>query len=123
MQLRVLLEYKQNPLIRCVGLLYLRYAIDPNFLWAWMKKYILDEQGMKDYFILEFHPCIDNTIKMTIGEYVLKLLTDLNYYNTRLPRIPQQIETVIQANIVLAKEKRERALINGRLVALFCKGA
>ena len=43
LQLRVLLEYKQNPLIRCVGLLYLRYAIDPNFLWAWMKKYILDE--------------------------------------------------------------------------------
>lgn len=30
-----------------MGFLYVRYAVDPNFLWAWVKKYVTDEQGMK----------------------------------------------------------------------------
>lgn len=84
-QLKLLLEYRSNPFVRCVGLLYVRYAVDPNFLWGWMKKYILDEQ--------ELIPTHNE--KSTIGEFVEKLLTDLNYYNTRLPRIPQHIETII----------------------------
>lgn len=38
----MLCDWKLNPHVRCLGLLYLRYSIDPNFLWAWMKRHILD---------------------------------------------------------------------------------
>lgn len=43
----------------------------------------------------EFHPAVDQSIVMTIGEYVEKLLTDQQYFGTRLPRIPMAIENKI----------------------------
>ncbi|CAK69597.1 unnamed protein product (macronuclear) [Paramecium tetraurelia] len=111
-QLQILCDWKLNPYVRCLGLLYLRYSLDPNFLWGWMKRYILDEQ--------EFKPSKDENI--TIGDFCERLLTDLNYYNTRLPRIPQQIDTIIQAKILLSQEKRQRRNINQRIMALLQPG-
>ncbi|CAD8103832.1 unnamed protein product [Paramecium sonneborni] len=111
-QLQFLCDWKLNPYVRCLGLLYLRYALDPNFLWGWMRRFILDEQ--------EFKPAKDETI--TIGDYCERLLTDLNYYNTRLPRIPQQIDTIIQAKILLSQEKRQRRNINQRIMPLLQTG-
>ncbi|KAM3137130.1 hypothetical protein pb186bvf_010676, partial [Paramecium bursaria] len=113
-QVRSLCDHK-NVYVRCIGLLYIRYAIDPNFLWTWMKRYILDEQ--------ELRPCIDKNVVMSVGEFVEKLLTDMNYYNTRLPRIPQQIDLIIQAKILLAREKRDRLIINKKIIGLFQRGS
>lgn len=45
-----------------------------------MKKYLLDDE--------EVRPSFDRSVVMTIGDYVEKLLSELDYYGTRLPRIP-----------------------------------
>ena len=67
-QVKSIVEYKANTFVRSTGFLYIRYACDPEYLWAWFKKYLLDDE--------EIRPCIDNTQDMTIGEYCEKLLTD-----------------------------------------------
>ena len=45
---------------------------------------------------------------MTIGQYVESLLTDMNYYNTRFPRIPIMIEREMKKRLLMINEKRER---------------
>jgi hypothetical protein len=67
-QVRGLLDYYGNAYVRCCGLLYVRYACDPIYLWAWLRKSIMDDD--------EFNPAVDKSISMTLGEYVEKLLTD-----------------------------------------------
>ena len=94
-QVKGLTEYRANSYVRACGYLYIRYVCDPNFLWAWMKRYILDDEGERMFLILmkiEINPSIDHSKVITIGEYVENLLIDHNYYNTRLPRIPMQID-------------------------------
>lgn len=44
-QVKGLTEYRANSYVRACGYLYIRYVCDPNFLWAWMKRYILDDEG------------------------------------------------------------------------------
>jgi len=41
---------------------------------------------------LEMSPEIDSSIVMTIGDFVEKLLSELDYFQTRFPRIPNKIE-------------------------------
>jgi len=43
-------EYNGNTYVRCVGFLYLRYVCNPESLWDWFGKYILDEEG-KFFFL------------------------------------------------------------------------
>jgi len=63
-----MIEYYPNVYVRCCGLLYIRYACDPLHLWAWLRKSLMDDD--------EFRPAVDQSIVMTVGEYVEKLLTD-----------------------------------------------
>ena len=78
-----------------------------------MKRYILDDEGSQCdiYLSIEINPSIDHSKVMTIGEYVENLLIDHNYFNTRLPRIPMQIDHKIQTKIQLTREKRKKKLI------------
>jgi pre-mRNA-splicing factor 38B len=79
-----------------------------------MKKYILEED--------ELQLSLDRSKTITVGEFIEQLLTDQQYFSTRLPRIPQQHETRIQAMIIVAREKRQRRVINQRLSELFVTG-
>jgi len=40
------------------------------------------------------------------------MLSDLEYYGTRFPRIPIKIETKIKAKLILNQEKRDRKKAN-----------
>ena len=52
----------------------------------------------------------------------MKLLTELQYYGTMLPRIPVPIERKIKMRLVLHEEKRKRAAQNRRFLHAFREG-
>lgn len=58
---------------------------------------------------------------MMIGDYVEKLLSDQEYFGTRLPRIPIRFETKIKAKLILNQEKRNRLKKNLENLAKFTK--
>ena len=71
-------------------------------------------------FLLEFKPGSDkNSPMVQIGDYVEKMLSDLEYYGTRFPRIPIKIETKIKAKLILNQEKRDRKKANLQNIGLF----
>lgn len=63
-----MIDYKLNPMVRLAGFLYIRFCCDPEYLWAWLKKYLLDDE-------MAAHT-IDKNEHITIGEFVEKLLMD-----------------------------------------------
>ncbi|EGR33114.1 pre-mRNA splicing factor, putative [Ichthyophthirius multifiliis] len=100
-QVRGLVEYKFSPMVRAAGFLYIRFCCDPKYMFAWFKKYLLDDE--------DFKPGADkNSPSMTIGDYVEGLLNNQEYYNTRLPRIPTKYETKLKAKLIINQEKRNR---------------
>jgi len=107
-QMSGLLRHKDSPQIRAVGFLYLRVATEPKNLWRWFEEFIDDAE--------EFTPSADPTLKMTMGKFCIKILTDMNYYNTMLPRIPVPIERQIKAHLILFEEEQRRADANLRSV-------
>lgn len=80
-------------MVRLAGFLYIRYVCDLEYLWAWLRKYLLDEELCS--------PLIDQTYTMPVGEFVEKLLMDQDYYMTRLPRIPIKIDNKIKAKLLI----------------------
>ena len=106
-QMTGLLEMRENPLLRAFGFLYLRYTCY-NDLWKWYEKYLEDDQ--------EICPSSDTTVRMTIGQYCIKLLTDMSYFSTTLPRIPVPIERKIKVMLLLLQQKQARRKSNHRLV-------
>ena len=70
----------------------------------------------------ELHPSADPKMVTTLGEYVESLITEMNYYQTRFPRIPVMIDRTLRAKILLMREKRDRKRINIENIYLFQKG-
>eukprot|EP01038_Epipyxis_sp_PR26KG_P007977 gene7977-10817_t len=105
-QMNGLLNTSDGVYIRAIGFLYLRYACSPTDLWKWYEPYLEDEE--------ELHPSTDKSFTMTIGEFCIKLLTDMNYYNTTLPRIPVPIERKMKVMLLLLEEKKRRRRVNLR---------
>lgn len=99
-QMNGILHAKDNVYIRAIGFLYLRYSCPPSDLYKWFEEFLEDET--------EICPSSDKDIKMTIGEYCIKLLTDMQYYGTTLPRIPVLIERKIKVQLLLLEEKQRR---------------
>ena len=62
----------------------------------------------------EFTPSSDPDFKSTVGEFCIKLLTDMQYYGTTLPRIPVPIERSIKVLLLLLTEKQKRRKSNLR---------
>ena len=105
-QLKGILETEDCPLLRAIGFLYLRYSCPPKDLWKWYEPYLEDEE--------EICPSADPNLKMTIGSYCVKLLTDMQYFGTTLPRIPVPIERRIKVMLLLLEEKKKRRRTNRR---------
>lgn len=117
MQLRGLLDTDDSPYVRCMGLLFLRYCCPPKDLWAYFEPFLENEE--------EFAPSPDEDLKMTMGEFCIKLLTDMQYFGTTLPRIPVPIERKIKVMLLLLQERQRRRRDNIRLQDLgkFSKGS
>lgn len=56
------------------------------------------------FLLLEFKPRISDDMEITIGDYIEELLTELDCYGTRLPRLPILIDREIKAKINELKE-------------------
>jgi hypothetical protein len=68
-ELREMLEHKDSPYIRALGLLYLRYCCNPRELWKWVKKYLNDSET--------FSPSPEGQGKtITIGTFARDILLD-----------------------------------------------
>jgi len=106
-QMKGMLDTNDNPLVRAIGFLYLRYATPPKDLWKWYEKYLEDEE--------EFCPSADKTMKMTMGSFCTKLLVDMAYFGTTLPRIPVPIERRMKVLLLLLQERQKRRRANYRL--------
>ena len=99
-QMKGLLHTDDCPYVRAIGFLYLRYTCPPSELWGWFEPFLEDEE--------EFAPSTDQSVIMTIGDYVIQLLTDMKYYGTTLPRIPVLYERKFQVMLLLLKERQRR---------------
>lgn len=99
-QIKSMLDHPDSPYIRCLGFLYLRIALSDGYkeLWSWFEPYLKDPE--------EFN--IDGTVqtKTTMGQYVIRLLTDQDYFGDRLPRIPVLVQRSIDAKLKLLAEGR-----------------
>jgi pre-mRNA-splicing factor 38B len=106
-----MINCRESPYIRCGGFLYIRYLSEPQELWNRLSKYILEDE--------KFSPSANAKYKITIGEYVENLLKEYDYYGTRLPKIPTQIEREIKAKLISIEEKRARKRKNEKKLYLF----
>ena len=61
-----MLCHPDSPYIRCIGFLYLRYAVEPSSLWKWFEPYLYDEESVQ----------VTPSLSKTLGEYVRDLLTE-----------------------------------------------
>lgn len=92
-QIKQMLEHADSPYIRAVGFLYLRVGMGDGFkeLWSWFEPYLGDPEP----FEVDGSPAT----KTTIGEWLRRLLTDLDYFGDRLPRIPVMVQRAIDAKL------------------------
>jgi hypothetical protein len=116
-QMLGLINTGDSPYVRAIGFLYLRYTCPPKDLWAWFEPYLEDEEV--------FTPSSDVNISMTIGQYLIKLLTEMQYFNTPFPRIPVPIERNFKVMLLLLADKQKRRKSNQKDEerGKFCKGA
>ena len=96
----LMLNHVDSPYIRCIGFLYLRYAADPSTLWSWFEPYLHDEEPVQ---------IRQGKADTTMGKYVYMLLNDLEYYGTRLPRLPLAMERQFKVRLLQAERVEERA--------------
>lgn len=96
----LMLNHVDSPYIRCIGFLYLRYAADPSTLWSWFEPYLHDEEPVQ---------IRQGKADTTVGKFVHMLLSDLDYYGTRLPRLPLAMERQFKVKLLQAERVEERA--------------
>lgn len=90
-QVMSLLNHCDSPYIRGIGFMYLRYTLPAANLWDWFEPY-LDDQEEIDIKAGGGKP-------MTIGEMGRQMLTRLEWFDTRFPRIAVNFEKQIRDNL------------------------
>lgn len=103
--MKLMLDHKDSPYIRGIGFLYLRYACEPQQLWQYMEPYLYDDGPIR----VESNP---SKPEGTVGTFVRMILNDMEYFGTRLPRLPVNIEREIKVKLLHAEKIEERALQN-----------
>ncbi|CAN0013087.1 unnamed protein product, partial [Ectocarpus sp. 13 AM-2016] len=82
-------------------------------LWGWLEPYMDDEE--------EFKPSPTEG-SMTMGKWVRKIISEMQYYGTMLPRIPVLIERKMKVQLLLHEEMKKREKANFRIVNLLKPG-
>jgi len=94
--------------MRCVDCIYacedriffLRYALKPTLLWQYFEEHLHDQEEVK---------CgASQGGTMTVSEFATRLLKDIRYYSTTLPRIPKPILAIFKRELVRAEIQLER---------------
>jgi len=92
-----------EPLVRALGLLYLRYTCPPRQLWALMEPLAEDPEAL------------GQAGAGSVGEFCVKLATEMAYAGTTLPRIPLPVERRIKVLLLLQDLRRQRRELNMRV--------
>ena len=103
--MQLMLDHVDSPYRRCIGFLYLRYAVEPSIIFSYMEPYLYDEEPVQ----ICGNPARPEG---TVGEFVRQLLKSMDYYGTLLPRLPVQIERDVKAKLVEGEEIERRAKAN-----------
>jgi pre-mRNA-splicing factor 38B len=93
-QINTLINHPDSPYIRIVGFLYLRYCCKPEKLWGWYEQYMDDEEE----FYMQGEKYGEGD-KVKFGPWLRLLLTEMDYHETRLPRIAIPIQNQISAHL------------------------
>merc|ERR1719261_837616 len=110
-QIKELLESRESVYLRCAGVLYLRFGVDPNTLSQWLKNLLLDDE--------ELTTDMDKKRRFTFGEWIEGLLQDDKYYDFLMPRIPVQGRKSLENTLIMLPQFRERAKVNARILEEF----
>merc|ERR1719158_2063474 len=90
-QVNGLLVHCDSPYIRGLGFMYIRYTQPPADLLGWFEEYLDDEE--------EIDPKAGGGKPMTMGEMVKSMLVRLEWFDTRFPRIPVNVQKQINASL------------------------
>lgn len=114
-QLKAMLNNKENPYIRALGFLWIRFVADVKTLEEWLDPYIDDFR--------EFSPTGRKDEKVTFGQFVQGLMTDMKYYDTMLRRIPIPTGRAFKLKLmakVHAYRKSEYVSTDRKMTIFFC---
>jgi len=90
-QVMSLINHCDSPYIRGLGFMFLRYTLPPGSLWDWFEPYMDDEE--------EIDVKAGGGKSMTIGEMCRLMLTRLEWFDTRFPRIAVNVEKYIRSQL------------------------
>mmetsp|Transcript_157009 Transcript_157009/g.277160 ORF Transcript_157009/g.277160 Transcript_157009/m.277160 type:complete len:632 (+) Transcript_157009:109-2004(+) len=110
-QLRRLIDNQDNPYVRAVGFLFIRFGMSPEQLWPWLGEYVLDDE--------ELRPAKDSEWRTTIGEFCEGLLSQEKYYSTVLPRLPMSTKRQLEAKLAPIVQYRKRTKANLDLLEIY----
>eukprot|EP00761_Pharyngomonas_kirbyi_P004334 gb/GECH01004338.1/.p1 GENE.gb/GECH01004338.1/~~gb/GECH01004338.1/.p1 ORF type:complete len:403 (+),score=72.68 gb/GECH01004338.1/:1-1209(+) len=107
-QLNGMLNSKNHPFVKSIGLMFMRYTFPAEKLWDAFEPYLKDQEN--------FTP-IKGRNEIAIGYFSKMLLQDPKYLNTLMPRINPKIQKKIDENISqlekeyshLCNSKRDRS--------------
>jgi len=107
-QLRLVLQHKK-PLVRAVGILYLRIAANVKEIYEWLDPFLGDDT--------QFCPMVDSKRSISFGEFIMGCFADLKYFpNCVLRRIPQNLLNDMERKTVEREILRERAEVHRHLL-------
>ena len=89
-----------NGYLKAAALVYLRYLLVPTQLFLWLQPFLND--------FTELQLSKEKGSKGTIAELTKLLLTEYDYWGTRLTRIPMHIERDIKSEILKMEEQRAK---------------
>ncbi|CEG83273.1 hypothetical protein RMATCC62417_17226 [Rhizopus microsporus] len=100
-QIENLVEHGDSPYIRAIGFLYLRYVCTPAKLWDWFQYYLEDDEEIA--ISSGLHPT-----KVTVGNLIRMLITELKFQGTMLPRIPIPIARDLEKKLKEYDEAKKK---------------
>ncbi|KAG1174080.1 hypothetical protein G6F70_005465 [Rhizopus microsporus] len=100
-QIENLVEHGDSPYIRAIGFLYLRYVCAPAKLWDWFQYYLEDDEEIA--ISSGLHPT-----KVTVGNLIRMLITELKFQGTMLPRIPIPIARDLEKKLKEYDEAKKK---------------
>jgi len=101
-QLVGLLNHCDSPYIRGLGFMYIRFCQPPADIWDWFEEYLDDEE--------EIDVKAGGGKTMTIGEMCMAFLTKLEWFDTRFPRIPVNVQKQINDKLAERRARLQPAL-------------
>merc|ERR1712241_246854 len=86
-QVYAIMNHADSPYIRGLGFMYVRFTQPPTELMEWFEDYLDDEE------VIDVKA--GGGKEITIGEMVKQFLTELEWFDTRFPRIPVPVQKEI----------------------------